>query len=328
MAAMLLLGFWSSALMLGWTCRGLHSDWQLFPLITKRSLSVFPEWWAATAASLRSLLMFLLHKLLSERCSHSYQWYSTAPSTHLLNSYRNTRGDIWLVTQRLCIWTFHTDWSAGLCVLLLSQHHDSNSPSSQAPGTRSPPSAGIFWSAVPVSPVRRTDHSSAGPASHPWYRVWWSDESHPPASGTGLSVTTEAVSLSRFVWLLVKCWTFTELVGISAWVLFKKNLPRVRIQWYEDTPAVQHLHQQSHLDAPGWTRITCWSFHSSHRGSNIQWFSLCGQLQILTERLTVSCYSKMSVSVLVFGAGGPSVHWVRSSQVSVCWSETSLLTRR
>lgn len=42
---------------------------------------------------------------------------------------------------------------------------------------------------------------------------------------------------------------------------------------------------------------------------------LGGQLQILTERLqVVSCYSQMSVSVLIFG--GPRVHWVRQITVN------------
>lgn len=64
--------------------------------------------------------------------------------------------------------------------------HESNSPSCRGPGIRSPPSAGIFLSAVLVSPWRRTGRSCAGPASRPWCTAWQSDESRPPASSTGL----------------------------------------------------------------------------------------------------------------------------------------------
>lgn len=70
-----------------------------------------------------------------------------------------------------------------LCFSLSSRSH---SPSCRGPGSRSPPSAGTFWSAAPVSPARRKGHSSSGPASRPWCTVWRSAGSHPPASGTDL----------------------------------------------------------------------------------------------------------------------------------------------
>lgn len=51
--------------------------------------------------------------------------------------------------------------------------------------------------------------------------------------------------------------------------------------------------------------------------SLVEFSRLGGQLQILTERLqVVSCCSQMSVSVLIFGAGGPRVHWVRQITVN------------
>lgn len=85
---------------------------ECFPLVNNRSLSLFPEWWTATVASLRSQLMFLLHKLPKAAFKEvltRYQWYSTAPSTHLLNSYRNTQG--WIFGSS------HKDSALGLFTL-------------------------------------------------------------------------------------------------------------------------------------------------------------------------------------------------------------------